>query len=56
MKINIFLFEFEIMSFWTSCEKTKLNFNDTDIFTDYQIGYFSFRKYKSNETKKLWIS
>jgi hypothetical protein len=55
MKINIEVYEFEIMSFPVLFNKTTLNHNEVDVFDDYQIGYFSFRKYTSYNAKEIWL-
>lgn len=54
MKIKI-LYGVGIIPFWNWYSKHTLNYNGNDIFTDYQIGYFYIRKYKSYELKTLWL-
>ena len=49
------LYNVGIMPFCEWFSKHTLNYNNNDIFTDYQIGYLYIRKYKSYELKNLWI-
>lgn len=49
------LYEIGIMPFWEWYGKYTLNYNNNDIFTDYQIGYLYIRKYKSYKSKILWL-
>ena len=50
------LYSVGIMPFWTWFSKYTLNYNGNDTFTDYQIGNFYIRKYKSYELKNLWLN
>jgi hypothetical protein len=54
MKFNFLLFEIENMPFCVFFDRSSINYNGVNIFDDYQLGFISFRKYKSKNSKILW--